>query len=517
MEFEFLVKVFGSFVLISIVGLFVHLYNVLVAKPERLRSILRKQGICGPPPTPLLGNILEIKKLKAAAAAAAAPVCGPPTTHNCDKVLFPFFEEWQKKYGEVFMFSLGNTQILHITQPDMVREITTCTSLDLGKPLYQAKERGSLLGQGILTSNGPYWAHQRKIIAPELYMEKVKGMMNMITESTLTLVNSWKTKIDEAKGGTADIKIDQHMRSFSGDVISKACFGSNYSKGQEIFFKLRDLQEAASKKVLATGIPGMRHLPTKSNREAWALEKDIRTLILKVVKERKEAGYEKDLLQMLLNGAKDSDLSSDMLDKFIVDNCKNIYLAGYETTAVSATWCLMLLASNPQWQERVRAEVLEVCKGQVPDYDMIRKMKQLTMVINESLRLYPPVTVVSREAFKDMKFGNIDVPKGVNLWTFVLKLHTDPEIWGPDAYNFNPDRFANGITGACKFPHLYMPFGVGPRVCLGQNLALVELKVLTALVLSNFSFTLSPSYIHSPALNLVIEPGNGVNLYVKKL
>ncbi|CAK9134893.1 unnamed protein product [Ilex paraguariensis] len=85
------------------------------------------------------------------------------------------------------------------------------------------------------------------------------------------------------------------------------------------------------------------------------------------------------------------------------------------------------------------------------------------MVINESLRLYPPVVVVSREALTDMKFGNINVPKGVNLWTLVTTLHTDPEIWGPDSYKFNPDRFANGITGACKLPHLYMPFGVGPR------------------------------------------------------
>ncbi|KAL0419364.1 UNVERIFIED_CONTAM: cytochrome [Sesamum radiatum] len=115
------------------------------------------------------------------------------------------------------------------------------------------------------------------------------------------------------------------------------------------------------------------------------------------------------------------------------------------------------------------------------------------------------------------EIGNIDVPKGMNVWTYVLTSHTDPEIWGPDAYEFNPERFANGITGACKFPHLYMPFGVGPRVCLGQNLALVELKVLIALILSNFSFTLSPSYVHSPALSLVIEPGHGVNLYVKKL
>lgn len=142
---------------------------------------------------------------------------------------------------------------------------------------------------------------------------------------------------------------------------------------------------------------------------------------------------------------------------------------------------------------------------------------QLTMVINESLRLYPPVAVVSREALKDMKLGDIHVPKGVNVWTLVTTLHTDPENWGQDSYKFNPNRFANGVTGACELPHLYMPFGVGPRMCLGQNLALVELKILISLILSKFSLSLSPKYVHSPALNLVIEPGQGVNLLVKKL
>ncbi|KAK6163902.1 hypothetical protein DH2020_000766 [Rehmannia glutinosa] len=450
------------------------------------------------------------------AAAKTATVNGPPSSHHCGPILLPFFDQWRKQYGDVFMFALGNTQIVHVTQPEMVREITICTSLDLGKPTYQAKERGSLLGQGILTSNGPQWVHQRKILAPQLYMEKVKGMINLIQDSTMALVNSWK-KIVEAEGGLADIKIDQYMRSFSGDVISRACFGSNYSKGEEIFLRLRALQEAASKKLLATGIPGLRHLPTKSNREAWALEKEIKILILNVVKERKGAGFVKDLLQMVLQGAENGELSQDAIDGFVVDNCKNIYLAGYETTAVAATWCLMLLASHPQWQQRIRAEVLHICNGHIPDAQMIRKMKLLTMVINESLRLYPPVSVVSREALKDMKFGDINVPKGVNVWTLVTTLHTDPDIWGSDSYQFNPDRFANGITGACKFPHLYMPFGVGPRVCLGQNFALVELKILISLIVSRFSFILSPKYVHSPALKLVIEPGHGVNLLIKEL
>ncbi|KAM1226449.1 hypothetical protein ACFX13_005910 [Malus domestica] len=505
-------KLLTSLVLLGFIGLLARLYNGHVAKPKRLRSLLTKQGINGPPQTLLLGNILEIKE----ARGSSNSTIEPPISHNCAALLFPFFEKWRKLYGEVFVFALGNTQILYVNQPDAVREITTCTSLDLGKPTYQFKERGPLLGQGILTSNGASWVHQRKIIAPELYMDKVKGMINLIAESTVTLINSWNSRI-EAEGGISDIKIDSYMGSFSGDAISRACFGSNYSKGEEIFQKLKKLQEAMGRKAFLAGIPGMRHLPTKSNTEVWTLEKEASSLIQQVVKERQAAEYEKDILQIILEGAKNSNLSQEATDRFIVDNCKNIYLAGYETTAVAATWCLMLLASNQEWQERVRAEAHQICQGRIPDAEMVRNMKKLTMVIHESLRLYPPVSVVSREALKDMKFGDIHVPKGVNVWTMVVTLHTDPEVWGPDSYAFKPDRFANGITGACKLPHLYMPFGVGPRICLGQYFAMVELKVLIALIVSNFSFSLSPKYRHAPTLRLVVEPEHGVDLLVKKL
>jgi cytochrome P450 len=139
------------------------------------------------------------------------------------------------------------------------------------------------------------------------------------------------------------------------------------------------------------------------------------------------------------------------------------------------------------------------------------------MVINESLRLYPPVPVMSREALRDMKFGNINVPKGVTVWTLLVALHQDPDIWGPDANNFNPERFSNGVSGACKLPYVYMPFGVGPRTCLGQNFAMAELKILLALIVSRFSLSLSPKYKHSPVLRLVTEPEHGVNLLVKRL
>lgn len=142
---------------------------------------------------------------------------------------------------------------------------------------------------------------------------------------------------------------------------------------------------------------------------------------------------------------------------------------------------------------------------------------QLTMVINETLRLYTTSPILSREALQDLKFGNVHVPKGVIMWTSVAAMQQDPEIWGPDAHVFNPGRFENGARGACKFPFAYQPFGIGPRVCLGQHFATAELKVLLALLLPKFSLSLSPRYKHSPINKLIVHPQFGVQLLVKKL
>ena len=142
---------------------------------------------------------------------------------------------------------------------------------------------------------------------------------------------------------------------------------------------------------------------------------------------------------------------------------------------------------------------------------------QLKMVIQEVLRLYPGVAFVSRQTLKDVKLGDILVPKGVNIWIWIPALHQDPELCGSDAEKFNPERFANGISGACKSPNAYIPFGVGTRMCPGQNLAITEMKILFTIILSHFSLSISPNYLHSPRLNLLLEPEYGVNLIIRKI
>ncbi|KAJ4730590.1 Cytochrome P450 714C3 [Rhynchospora pubera] len=140
----------------------------------------------------------------------------------------------------------------------------------------------------------------------------------------------------------------------------------------------------------------------------------------------------------------------------------------------------------------------------------------MNMVIQETFRLIPPLSFILRETTHDLKLQNINVPKGTFIQINIPMLHRDVDLWGPDAEVFNPNRFANGISGACKYPHMYAPFGFGPRICAGQHLAMVELKIVLSLLLMRFSFDLSPNYVHSPSYKMTVEPQHDLPLIVKK-
>ncbi|KAL6642169.1 hypothetical protein ACP70R_020350 [Stipagrostis hirtigluma subsp. patula] len=500
--------------------LFAYLYTVLWLKPERLRQKLRSQGVKGPKPSFLFGNIPEMRRIQELSKSDEEQDAETSDRFTSDYVatLFPYFFHWSRVYGSIYLYSTGSIQALNVTDPDIVKEMANFKSLDLGKPCYLQKDHGALLGMGILTSNSDLWVHQRKVIAPEFFMDKVKGMVSLMVEAAKPTLNSWDNKIE--RGGSAEILVDEFLRNFSADVISRASFGSSFAEGKEIFNKIRQLQMAMAKKSMLIGVPGSRYLPSKSNREIWSLGITIRNLILNIAKRHEldsTTRVNKGLLHSIIEGAKAVPFTSCTPEDFIVDNCKNIYFAGHETTSTTTAWCLMLLASHPEWQSSARAEVLDVCQGKPPHADMLRKLKTLTMVIQETLRLYPPAAFVTREALNDIKLGGINIPKGTNIRIPIPLVHRDPAVWGPNSDRFDPGRFANGIAGACKPSHMYMPFGVGARTCAGQNLAMVELKVVLSLLLSKFEFSLSPNYVHRPAFRLTIEPGNGVPLILKKL
>ncbi|KAK4489352.1 hypothetical protein RD792_005159 [Penstemon davidsonii] len=476
-----------------LLGIALYFFKIFWLNPWRIRRNLELQGIKGPKPSFLYGNALEMQKIQALSALKKSGTTsgnnGEFVAHDYTSTLFPYFEQWRKEYG---------------------------------KPSYITKRLAPMLGNGILRSNGHMWARQRKVVAPEFFMDKVKGMVGLMLESAESLTNKWERCIEESEGGKiAEIKAEEDLRSVTADVISKACFGSSYVEGKQIFSKLRTLQELITNQAFLFGSNAFRLVPNGQQRKIENLEKEIESLIWEAAKERdKECNNEenRDLLQLIMEGAINNNVDDeDSPKRFIVDNCKNIYFAGHESTAIAASWCLMLLALHPQWQARIRAELAQVFgpTGKL-DPDSLHKLKTVTMVIQEVLRLYPPAAFVSREALQETQIGHIVVPKGVCLWTLIPTLHRDLNVWGPDVNEFNPERFANGISNACKVPQVYIPFGLGPRLCLGRNFALIQLKIVVAVIVSKFSFSLSPKYRHSPAYRMIVEPGKGVQLLIQR-
>ncbi|ERN12727.1 hypothetical protein AMTRI_Chr02g260280 [Amborella trichopoda] len=514
---ELLLQILLSLVLVSFSSLIMCVAHNLWLRPKRIRETLSKQGIRGPrSPSFLHGNLKEMKQMKFVETDEEEQ-----SPHDYVPRLFPYFHQWKKTYGSTFTYSSGTTVFLYVGDPDMIKEMSMCTSMELGKPRAWGKHRAALFGKGILMANGENWRRQRKIIAQELYMDKVKSMIGLMVECGISMLEGWERRVERA-GGVGALRVDEDLRNFSADVFSKTCFGSSYEKGQEIYHRLRCIQRAMAKQGLLVGVPGMRFIPNTINREIWKLRREVRSIILKALKERMaepKAAAEDDLLKAILENSKavEAHATPDDINNLIVDNCKNLYFAGHETTASAASWCLLLLAMNPIWQTRVRDEVAEVCKGYLPNIEMLRQMKILTMVLHETMRLYAPAAFMIREAFVDLQFGGIRIPAGTNLWIPVSALHHDTEIWGSDAHIFNPERFANGIIGACKNPYAFHPFGFGSRTCVGQNFAMVELKIVISLIISKFKFSLSQTYCHSPTFQLVVEPANGLQLVMERV
>ncbi|KAL8154371.1 hypothetical protein V2J09_012131 [Rumex salicifolius] len=503
----------------------------------RQKRKLRKQGITGPSPSLLCGNMAEMQRIiRASTVSKGTP---PPVIDGSDRVsvahdytsaVFPYFQHWAETYGLVYTYSTGDRQHLYINDPKLVKEMSQSMSLHLGKPSHITKALAPMLGNGIIRSNGIPWAHHRKILSPAFFMDKVKAMTGMMMDATQRLVEKWEAEIEEKGGESADVRVDDDLSNLTADMISRACFGSSYSKGKEIFSKLRALQRLISKQGFLFKVPIFRFFNSKAQEEIKSLEKEVEQLIWNSVQERVQTSNSnhhdmngKDLMQLMLDGAIDghdreaAGRSWESTEQFLVDNCKNIYFAGHHSTAVASSWCVMLLALYPDWQRRIRDELAEHSNdGCLPDSDAILKIKSATMVIQEALRLYTPAAFVSREALEDIKVGDLEVPKGVCIWTLIPALHRDPNIWGPDANEFKPERFANGVTSACSVPQAYVPFGLGPRLCVAKNFAMMELKTILCLVVSKFSFELSPLYKHSPKYKLMIEPDDGVRIIIRK-
>ncbi|RZC49483.1 hypothetical protein C5167_017900 [Papaver somniferum] len=282
------------------------------------------------------------------------------------------------------------------------------------------------------------------------------GMMPAFTTSSSDLIARWK-KLADPTTGSCELDIWPEMETLTSDIISRTAFGSNYEEGKRLF----ELQ----------------------NKQIALVIEAIRSIYIPEV----------------------------------IEECKVFYIAGQETTRSLLTFTMIVLAMHPNWQEKAREEVEQICGKNVPDFNAINRLKIMEMVFYEVLRLYPPGPELHRYTIKRTKLGNLTIPAGVILTVPLILAHHDPEYWGDDSVEFKPERFAEGVSNAPKDKLAYFPFSRGPKVCIGQSFALIEAKMALTMILQHFSFQISPSYTRAPCVVLNLAPQHGAQIILHKL
>jgi len=335
-----------------------------------------------------------------------------------------------------------------------------------------------------------------------------------------SMMSEWKAKMDKA--GDVEIDLSTQFEELTADVISHTAFGSSYTEGKKVFLAQRELQFLAFSTVFNVQIPGFRYLPTKKNLQISKLDKEVRTMLMNIIKSRLAAkdtmGYGHDLLGLMLEACAPEHGETPLLSMDeIIDECKTFFFAGHDTSSHLLTWTMFLLSTHPEWQEKLREEVMGECGSEVPTGDMLNRLKLVNMFLLETLRLYAPVSLIQRKAGSDLDVGGIKVPEGTVLSIPIAMIHRDKEVWGEDADEFKPMRFEKGVTMAAKHPNALLSFSSGPRSCIGQNFAMIEAKAVIAVILQRFSFTLSPKYVHAPMDVITLRPKFGLPMLLKSI
>ncbi|KAL0743631.1 hypothetical protein Bca4012_085144 [Brassica carinata] len=527
-------------------------------KPKMLESYLRRQGLSGSPYTPLVGDVRRDYSMSM--EARSKPI---NLTDDIIPRVLPFPSHMLKTYGmfldsylqstwsrqKVFKFCIhyvgvtgktfftwrGPIPTITITDPEQIKEVFN-KIYDFQKP--HSFPLGRLIATGLFSYDGEKWAKHRRIINPAFHLEKIKNMVPAFHQSCSEVVGEWDKLVSD-KGLSCGVDVWPGIVSMTADVISRTAFGSSYKEGQRIFELQAELAQLLTQAFRRIFIPGYRYYPTKGNRRMKAAAREVQDILRGIVNKRlraREAGEapSEDLLGTLLESNLGQAKGTGMSIEDVIEECKLFYFAGQETTSVLLVWTMVLLSQHQDWQARAREEVKQVFGDKEPDTEGLNQLKvvsktksktfrsltcfqQMTMILYEVLRLYPPVIQLTRAIHKEMKLGELTLPGGAHISLPIMLVQRDTNLWGNDAAEFKPDRFKDGVSKATKSQVSFIPFAWGPRICIGQNFAMLEAKMAMALILQRFSFEISPSYVHAPYNVFTLHPQFGAHLILHKL
>ena len=411
-----------------------------------------------------------------------------------------------RDYGDIAWYRLGPLHVYQLNHPDMVRQILVEQPEKFHKPRLVKRAFRPFAGNGLLTSDGEFWRQQRKLIQPAFHHRQLAAYGDVMVTHTLRMVESF------ADGEVREMASE--MTKLTLEIVVSSLFGSELPPdARDIGRSMSAVMDAANYRVnRPLHIPAW--VPTRRNRREKRVLAGLDSMLRTLVQARRESGGSRvDLLSVLL-AAVNEDSGVGMSDQQLRDEMMTLFLAGHETTATALTWIWYLLSRHPEVDAKLREELRQVLGGRAPAAADLPKLPYTEMVVRESLRLYPPGPAFAREPVEDVMIGGYKVPAGSIVMVNTYALQRDPRFY-TDPGRFDPERFGPGWEE--RIPrYAYLPFGGGPRVCIGNGFAMMEARLILATVAQHCRLSLEAADEIKPIQLVTLKPSGPVRMRLER-
>jgi len=423
-----------------------------------------------------------------------------------------FMRQVTSDYGDVVRLKYGKLEVILVNHPDLAEQVFLGANKNFIKdrttPTSRAFRR--LLGNGLLTSDGEFWLRQRRLAQQAFHKERIlQTYSGAFVRHCELMLNDWST------GDVRDLYAD--MMKLTLEIAAETFFGADVGpRAADIGQALNDIMEDFVSR--GSRIPLPDDFPSPTNRRFDRAKAALDRIVFDIIEERRAAeeqgeGGRNDLLTLLLR-AQDDD-GSQMSDRQLRDEGVTLFLAGHETTALALSWMGLLLAQNQGVQKRLQGEVDTVLQGRAPTVEDLANLPLTNNVVTETLRLYPPVWRVARQAMHDTNIGHYKVKEGAVVILSQWLLHRDSRYYDhPD--QFRPDRWTDEMKKALP-KYAYFPFGGGPRICIAANFATLESALLLSTIVRRFEFRLPEGHEPQggPQPSVTLRPSRKIELEVQ--
>lgn len=390
------------------------------------------------------------------------------------------FEKYRKEFGPIYTLRFGVRRTMVVADPDMLRYILKENNDNYTKSHIQVKRFVEFQGIGLTNSHGDYWLRQRKLLS----MGFTRSRLSEILPIQLGVLDQFmKDFHEETVSGPLDIH--RQMVMFTLMSVGKSLFGEPMTKEELNQFAdaIATIQAYLVKKVVQPYLFPYFFL-TGQNKKHHKIREEGDQIIVDYIESRRKSGDKgADILQLILDTPY-KDTGELMSDETVKVEILQLLVAGNETSTTAATWTLYQLAKHPEHINKIREEIQRVCGDKPIDYTTLHSLEYLTRVLDESMRTYPPFWMIDREAIHDDAYQDIKIPAGTTVIPYIYGAHHNEAFWpNPDA--FDPNRFLEK-----HHPFSFIPFGGGPRLCIGQNMALMQILLVISTLVRDYNFEL---------------------------